>query len=182
MGCRSGREAPAFGGWHWPKASWIKWKCYRSLWKHLSGSRCYPLSVEINWGQGRSLIYRKVADCDFSLSADLVSEQIRFMLLSDNFANKPMTQSPQQMGFFSWGRNYCFCPKKKLLFFLSRKLISGKCDDFSFPSETQLFQITPSDAYGLLSNMQKFSLEKSNLWHLVCHMLGKRFFKINSCS
>lgn len=42
-----------------------------------------------------------MADCDFCLAADLVSEQIRFMLLSDNSANKPMTQSPQQMGFFS---------------------------------------------------------------------------------
>lgn len=42
-----------------------------------------------------------MADCDFCLTADLVSERVRFMLLSDNFANKPMTQSLQQMGFFS---------------------------------------------------------------------------------
>lgn len=60
-----------------------------------------PIVQETNGGQGRSLIYRQVADCDFCLSADLVSEQIRFMLPPDNFANKPMTQSLQQMGFFS---------------------------------------------------------------------------------
>lgn len=95
------REAPAFGGWQWPKASWIKGNCCRSLREDLSGSRCYPLSMEMIWGQGRSLIYREGADSNFCLCAELVSEQIRVMLLSDNFADKPMTQSPQQMGFFS---------------------------------------------------------------------------------
>lgn len=39
-----GREAPAFGGWQWPKASWIKGRCCRNL----TGSRCYPLSMEMN--------------------------------------------------------------------------------------------------------------------------------------
>lgn len=97
----------------------------------------------------------------------------RFMLLSDNFANKLMTQSAQQMGFFSWGRNYWFCPKGMRPFFFSKKLLSGKCDYFSFQAETQLFQLTPSYASGLLSNMQKFSLEISNLWQFTILCAGE---------
>lgn len=40
----------------------------------------------------------------------------------------------------------------------------------------QLFQITRSYAYGLFSNMQKISLEKSYLWQLSVSYAGENIF------
>lgn len=148
MGCLSGRKNQPLGS-GMAKASWIRAKCWgvwgRSVWQQL-----LPIV------HGNELRAGKKPNLQESGRLIFVYMQIWFLSKSDLCFFQTILLISQWLRACSrWDslaevETIAFVLKRKLLFFLSRKLISGKYDDFSFPSETQLFQIIPSYVYGLI--------------------------------